>query len=93
VFGETLKAFLLEDLGYGDFTTDSLIDPSLNASGNVVCKEPAVIAGLWEARTLLEMLGCTGTFTIAEGEKVDPGPRYSKCQVRQAHSSKSNVHS
>ena len=78
VFGETLKAFLLEDLGYGDFTTDSLIDPSLNASSTVICKEPAVIAGLWEARTLLEMLGCTGTFTVAEGEKVGPGTRILK---------------
>jgi len=53
VFGDTLKTFLLEDLGYGDFTTDSLIDPSLKASGTVICKEPAVIAGLWEARSFL----------------------------------------
>ncbi len=75
VFGDTLKTFLLEDLGYGDFTTDSLIDPSLNASGTVVCKEPAVVAGLWEARTLLEMLGCTGTFTVKEGERVGPGTK------------------
>jgi len=53
VLGETLKTFLLEDLGYGDFTTDSLIDPLLKASGTIICKEPAVVAGLWEARTLL----------------------------------------
>ena len=75
VVGEALKSFLIEDLGYGDVTTDSLIDPSLQASGRIVCKEPAVIAGLWEAKTLLEIVGCNGTPTVTEGEQVEPGSR------------------
>ncbi len=78
VVGETLKSFLVEDLGYGDVTTDSLVDPSLQASGTIICREHAVIAGLLEARTLLEMVGCTGTSTVTEGERVEKGTKILK---------------
>jgi nicotinate-nucleotide pyrophosphorylase (carboxylating) len=50
---EALKKFLDEDIGHGDITTDALVDPAANATGTVVCKERAVIAGLSESITLL----------------------------------------
>ncbi len=75
---ETLKSFLREDLGYGDITTDSLIDPSTKASATIVCNDPAVIAGLWEAQALLEIAGCEATLTVKEGNKVVAGSRILK---------------
>jgi nicotinate-nucleotide pyrophosphorylase (carboxylating) len=70
VLEESLKSFLREDLGYGDITTDSLVNPATRARASVVCNEPAMIAGLWEAQVLLEMAGCQGIPSIAEGDKV-----------------------
>jgi nicotinate-nucleotide pyrophosphorylase (carboxylating) len=70
---QTLKSFLAEDLGYGDITTDSLVDPSTLATATIICNEPAVIAGLCEVQALLEIAGCKGTVTRREGEKVASG--------------------
>ncbi|HEX2174195.1 MAG TPA: carboxylating nicotinate-nucleotide diphosphorylase [Dehalococcoidia bacterium] len=41
-----VRQALEEDLGWGDVTTDSLIAPSLRASGQIVAREPGVLAGL-----------------------------------------------
>jgi len=70
VLEETLKSFLREDLGYGDITTDSLVGPEIQGVANVVCNEPAMIAGLWEAQALLEIAGCKGASVVEEGERV-----------------------
>ena len=37
---------LTEDLGWGDITTDSLIAPDWQASGQALAKEPGVLAGI-----------------------------------------------
>jgi nicotinate-nucleotide pyrophosphorylase (carboxylating) len=37
---------LKEDYGSGDITTDNLIDPSLKGNGEIIAKEPLVIAGI-----------------------------------------------
>lgn len=37
---------LEEDLGMGDITTDSLIDPDWQAEGSILVKEPGVLAGM-----------------------------------------------
>ncbi len=47
-----LAAFLDEDLGRGDVTTESIIDAGMSARGRVESREPAVIAGLEEAVAL-----------------------------------------
>ena len=70
VLNETLTSFLKEDLGYGDITTDSLIDPQTEATATIVCNEPALIAGLLEAQALLEIAGCNGTLLAKEGDRV-----------------------
>lgn len=41
-----VRLALEEDLGWGDVTTDSLVDPGLRASGRIVAREPGVLAGL-----------------------------------------------
>jgi nicotinate-nucleotide pyrophosphorylase (carboxylating) len=67
---ETLEKFLDEDIGHGDITTDALVDPTAKATGQVVCKERAVIAGLAESVILLKLLGCVGTSKVRDGQEV-----------------------
>jgi nicotinate-nucleotide pyrophosphorylase (carboxylating) len=70
---ETLEKFLDEDIGHGDITTDALVDPTAKAAGQVVCKERAVIAGLYESIVLLKLLGCGGTSKVRDGQEVPAG--------------------
>src|SRR5467141_1536561 len=70
---EALKKFLDEDIGHGDITTDALIDPAAKATGTVVCKERAVVAGLSESIILLKLLGCKGTPKVQDGQEVPAG--------------------
>jgi len=70
---ETLGKFLDEDVGHGDITTDALVDPRTNATGQVVCKEKAVIAGLSESIVLLKLLDCEGKPKVRDGQVVPAG--------------------
>jgi nicotinate-nucleotide pyrophosphorylase (carboxylating) len=70
---DDLRRFLDEDLGHGDITTDALVDPKTKATGTVICKEPAVIAGLSEAILLLKLVSCEGKTKIRDGEEVRAG--------------------
>ncbi len=47
---------LAEDIGPGDITTDHLIDPEMEGNGQIVAKEPAVLAGLQIAREVFQKL-------------------------------------
>src|SRR5216117_3381372 len=70
---ETLEKFLDEDIGQGDITTDALVDSKLRATGQVVCKERAIIAGLSESIILLKLLGCEGKSKVRDGQEVSAG--------------------
>jgi len=72
---DAIKSFLAEDIGYGDITTDAIIDPRLRAEAVVTCKEEAVIAGLDEAMILLRLSNCKGTTLVRDGEKVRAGTK------------------
>jgi nicotinate-nucleotide pyrophosphorylase (carboxylating) len=70
---DAIRSFLAEDIGYGDITTNALVDSELRAEGQVVCKENAVIAGIEESVALLELAGCHGTARAHDGERVRAG--------------------
>lgn len=70
---ESLERFLDEDIGHGDITTDALVDPVAKATGQVICKERAVIAGLSESILLLKLLGCEGKSKVWDGQEVRAG--------------------
>src|SRR4030066_425238 len=76
LFEDKIREFLLEDLGMGDITTDSLVDESMVAEGEIVCKEDGVIAGLNEASEIFETLGCTVKPLEKDGDSVtsEKGP-------------------
>ena len=64
---------MAEDIGYGDITTNALIDSKQEAEGRVVCQESAIVAGIEEALFLLELTGCQGTGKARDGERVKAG--------------------
>ncbi|MDX9785694.1 MAG: carboxylating nicotinate-nucleotide diphosphorylase [Desulfobacterales bacterium] len=41
-----IEAALTEDIGHGDITTENLISPEMTGEGQIVAKEPCVLAGL-----------------------------------------------
>ena len=67
---EELEKFLDEDIGHGDITTNALVDSAVQATGIVVCKERAVVAGLSESIILLKLLDCKGTPKVRDGQEV-----------------------
>jgi len=71
----TVRSFLTEDVGYGDITTNALIDSKQKAEANVVCNENAVVAGIEEALALLELAGCQGTAAARDGDHVKAGAK------------------
>jgi nicotinate-nucleotide pyrophosphorylase (carboxylating) len=73
VVEDMIRSFLAEDLGYGDITTNVLLDSKLRGKGEVVCRENAVIAGVEEALVLLELAGCNGVAKAQDGDRVRAG--------------------
>ena len=82
---------MAEDLGYGDITTDAIVDPRVMATGYVVCHESAVIAGLEEAKVLLRHVGCVGSPNARDGGRAGPetkiiginGPAYAILNIER----------
>jgi nicotinate-nucleotide pyrophosphorylase (carboxylating) len=64
---------LAEDIGYGDITTNALIDSKQKAEARLVCNENAVVAGIEEALVLLELAGCQGIAAARDGDRVKAG--------------------
>jgi nicotinate-nucleotide pyrophosphorylase (carboxylating) len=73
VVEDSVRSFLAEDVGYGDITSEALINPKRTAEGRVVCNETATAAGIEEALLLLELVGCEGTASAHDGDHVKPG--------------------
>ncbi len=70
---ERIREFLREDLGFGDVTSELLIDAGLKGAALIVCREDAVVAGLEEASILFSILGCETEQLAVDGEVVKEG--------------------
>ncbi len=76
VLDQWLQSWLLEDIGRGDRTTQSLLSPnSKMGKARWITKAPGIIAGLPIAGRVFELLNDQVNFVnvIAEGEKCEPG--------------------
>ncbi|MEM2935718.1 MAG: carboxylating nicotinate-nucleotide diphosphorylase [Candidatus Bathyarchaeia archaeon] len=70
---EKVREFLLEDIGFGDITTDSIISEDLQTEATVFCNEDAVIAGLEEASKVFTILGCRVKLLKKDGASAEAG--------------------
>lgn len=69
---DKLEAFLEEDVGLGDITTELVVPPGITVRAQIIVKEPAVVAGLHEIKMLFEMVGAKVNFLVNEGDEVPP---------------------
>jgi nicotinate-nucleotide pyrophosphorylase (carboxylating) len=67
-----IREFLAEDLGFGDVTTDVLIDDDSIAEAEIIFKKGGVLAGIEEASTVFEVLGCKTKILLNDGDKATP---------------------
>ena len=70
---EKLLHFLEEDVGMGDITAEAVTPLGLEVKAQIIANEPCVVAGIYEMRTLFEMLDIETDRSIKDGEEVNEG--------------------
>jgi nicotinate-nucleotide pyrophosphorylase (carboxylating) len=70
-----ISAFLAEDLGRGDITTQACVKRNANARGRFLAKEPMVVAGLEAAEAVFATLDSQQQLEafVSDGEEVAAG--------------------
>jgi nicotinate-nucleotide pyrophosphorylase (carboxylating) len=70
-----ISAFLAEDLGRGDITTQACIKRNANARGRFIAKEPMTVAGLEAAEAVFATLDSQQQLEafVSDGEQVEAG--------------------
>jgi nicotinate-nucleotide pyrophosphorylase (carboxylating) len=69
-----VRAWLAEDIGTGDATTDAVIDADATCEARILLKEPGVVCGLDVAAAVFGELGARLEPLAADGEAVEPRP-------------------
>ena len=72
ILEKKLQKILAEDLGQGDVTTALVVPEGCVVEAEVIAKEPGVVAGIEEARVLLESQELKVDTLVADGEKIKP---------------------
>jgi len=67
---ERLREFLKDDIGWGDITSEALIDDGQIAKGRLYFREDGVAAGLDEVTTIFHILGCEVNAIERDGSSV-----------------------
>jgi nicotinate-nucleotide pyrophosphorylase (carboxylating) len=72
---QQIGAFLAEDLGRGDITTQSTVTRNAHARGRFLAKEPMVVAGLEAAEAVFSTLDAQQQLEafISDGDEVEAG--------------------
>jgi nicotinate-nucleotide pyrophosphorylase (carboxylating) len=72
---ESLRNFLREDIGYGDITSYSVIQPNISAKAEIICKskKAAIVCGLEEASIVFDICNCETQTLAKDGSWVEKG--------------------
>ena len=73
ILRERLIDFLREDIGMGDLTTEAVVPAEVRIEAYIVVNEPAVIAGLYEASILFEIVEAEFKAEVEDGTEVSAG--------------------
>ena len=85
-YRELVRRALAEDFGWGDVTTEAVIDPNQKARAVLLTRSPCVIAGLdiaWEAFRQLDP-GATIVSQYTDGARLEPGTRVAEIHAHSA---------
>src|SRR5262245_22966283 len=73
-YQELVEAALAEDLGAGDWTTESTVPEALHAAASIVAKEPGILCGIDVAAAAFERLSAACRIrAAADGARVATG--------------------
>lgn len=72
ILEERLRKMLAEDIGQGDITTALIVPAGSTSEAEVIAKEAGVVAGLEEAKILLDSLNLKVETLVRDGEEVKP---------------------
>jgi len=67
---EKIKAFIEEDVGLGDVTTDLIVPPETRVYAHIIVKEAAVVAGIYETKVIFNMINAAFLPTVNDGDEV-----------------------
>ncbi|MDI6690399.1 MAG: carboxylating nicotinate-nucleotide diphosphorylase [Candidatus Bathyarchaeota archaeon] len=70
ILEEKLRNMLAEDVGQGDITATLIVPPETNAEAEIIAKEAGIVAGIEEAKTLLESLGIKVEVLVSDGKRI-----------------------
>jgi len=73
ILRERLLGFLKEDLGMADITTEAIVPDEVKAQAQIIVKEDAVIAGLYEVSILFGMIDASFQTKVEDGAEVSSG--------------------
>jgi nicotinate-nucleotide pyrophosphorylase (carboxylating) len=81
VYRELVRRALAEDFGWGDVTTESVIDGTQRARAIILAKSPCVIAGLDIASEAFRQLDPSVSITVHHGDSswCEPGTVVAEC--------------
>ncbi len=70
---EKIRQMLCEDLGFGDLTTEVLVDPRTVVRARIVSNEEGILAGIPEASLAFKEMGVRILSSKQDGEPLRPG--------------------
>jgi nicotinate-nucleotide pyrophosphorylase (carboxylating) len=70
---ESLINFLIEDIGTGDITSNTILSPSTSARAQIICKteDTAMVCGLKEAGMIFDICDCRNHTLVKDGTIVE----------------------
>lgn len=68
-----IRYMLAEDEGFGDITSDAVVEEGKTVSGSIVSKDEGILAGIDIVRELFEEYGINVRFWIKDGTRISPG--------------------
>ena len=68
-----IEYMLAEDEGFGDITSDAVVEEGKTVSGSIVSKDEGILAGIDIVRELFEEYGINVRFWIKDGTRISPG--------------------
>ncbi|MEM3054376.1 MAG: carboxylating nicotinate-nucleotide diphosphorylase [Candidatus Bathyarchaeia archaeon] len=72
ILEEKLRWLMAEDLGQGDVTSALIVPKESAAEAEVIAKEHGIVAGVEEAKVILESLGLKFEAYVEDGDKIKP---------------------
>jgi nicotinate-nucleotide pyrophosphorylase (carboxylating) len=67
-----LTKFLIEDIGIGDITSNTLVDEKINTKAHIICKNYGniIVSGLEEAKSIFDICNCSCTLLKNDGDII-----------------------